>query len=89
MLGAVQVMLARASSGPREANGMCVRAGLRTRSWWISSDTTRTPLRAQISPMVRSSASVQTLPVGLWGWLRMNSLVSGRMAASKARASNR
>ena len=59
------------------------------RSWWISSEITRTPRRAQISPIARNSPSVQTLPVGLCGLLRMNILVFGWMAASKAASSNR
>ena len=89
LLGAVQTMQFRAKDSPSEAKGMCRQAGFMIRSWWISSEITSTPWRAQISPMARSSASVQTLPVGLCGLHRMKILVFGLIAASKAASSNR
>ncbi len=45
---------------------MCLYPGW-IRSWWISSATTMTPYSLQISPILRSSSSVQTRPVGFWG----------------------
>lgn len=52
---------------------MCLYPGW-IRSWWISSATTMTPYSLQISPILRSSSSVQTRPVGFWGEQRKNSL---------------
>ena len=65
---------------------MCLYPGW-IRSWWISSATTMTPYSLQISPILRSSSSVQTRPVGFWGEQRKNIMdknqVGGTMLGEK------
>ena len=59
-----------------------------TQSQWISSASTMTRWRRQISPMRVSSSGVQQLPVGFCGLQRMKVLVSRLMRRSKSSKSN-
>src|SRR5436853_6484392 len=55
-----------------------------TKSQWISSASTTTRRRRQISPRRVRSSGDQQLPVGFWGLQRMNTFVSWLMRRSKS-----
>src|SRR5450759_188183 len=78
----VRLLLTIALFG-RVANGVYFWPRV-TQSQWISSASTITRRRRQISPMRVSSSDVQALPVGFCGLHRMNVLVLRLMRCSKS-----
>src|SRR5207302_754098 len=78
----VRLLLTIALFG-RLANGVYF-CPLVTQSQWISSASTITPWRRQISPIFVNSSGVQTFPVGFCGLHRMNVFVLGLIRRSKS-----
>ena len=70
----MQVMVLAAISGERDAVGIWVPR--KTRSAWISSETTRTWYLRHSSIIRMRSSLLQTMPRGLWGLQKRKSLAS-------------
>ena len=69
----IQAITFPAMSSERVAVGMCFLPW-KTKSEWISSDTSNTSFSIQIRAILFSSSLVHTIPSGLWGLHRRNIL---------------